>query len=125
MPLFDLFWTMLMLFLWIAWIWVVIAVVMDIFRNHETNGLTKAFWVLFVIILPWLGVLVYLIANGDSMAERGMAVTQRNEEATQAYIRYAAGTSSPADELQKLAQLRDSGVITDEEFASQKASLLA
>jgi hypothetical protein len=124
-PLLDLFWTMLMLFLWFAWFWVVISVVMDIFRNHETSGFTKALWVLFVILLPWLGVLVYLIAQGDKMAERSQAVARQNEQAAQAYIRNAAGSASTADELEKLARLKDSGVISETEFASQKARLLA
>jgi hypothetical protein len=124
-PLLDLFWTMLMLFLWIAWFWVVISVVMDIFRNRETNGFQKALWVLFVIVLPWLGVLVYLIAQGDKMAERSMDVARRNQEAAQAYIRDAAGSTSTADELEKLARLKDSGVISETEFATQKSKLLA
>ena len=125
MPLLDLFWTMLMLFLWIAWFWVVISVVIDIFRNRDTNGFQKALWVLFVIVLPWLGVLIYLIAQGDGMAERSLEVAQRNDEAAQAYIRSAAGATSTADELDKLARLKDTGVITEAEFASQKARLLA
>lgn len=125
MPLFDLFWTMLMLFLWIAWFSVVISVVMDIFRNRETSGFSKAIWVFFVIVLPWLGVLVYLVVNGDGMADRSLQVARRNEEAAQAYIRQAAAPVSTADELAKLAGLRDSGVITEEEFAAQKVRLLA
>lgn len=125
MPLLDLFWTMLMLFLWIAWFWVVISVVMDIFRNDETSGFTKAFWVLFVIIIPWLGVLIYLISQGDGMARRSVATAVRREQVTQDYIRSAAGTASVADELEKLASLRASGVISDVEFESQKARLLA
>ena len=124
MPLLDLFWTMLMLFLWFAWFWVVISVVTDIFRNRETNGFTKALWVLFVIVLPWLGVLVYLIAQGDKMAERSLDVIRRREEAAQAYIRDAATAPSTADELEKLARLRDTGVISETEFAAQKAKLL-
>ena len=125
MPLLDLFWTMLMLFLWIAWFWTVISVVTDIFRNKESSGLTKAFWVLFVIIVPWLGVLAYLIAQGDGMARRSVAVAVRREQVAQDYIRSAAGTASIADELEKLASLRESGVISDAEFESQKSRLLA
>lgn len=126
MPLLDLFWTMLMLFLWIAWFWVLISVVVDIFRNQESSGFQKAMWTLFVIVIPWLGVLVYIITQGDDMARRSAAVAVESQEATRAYIRDAAGTSaSTADELEKLANLKQAGVITDAEFASQKARLLA
>ena len=123
MPLFDLFWSMLWFFLFVAWISVVLSVVVDIFRNRATNGLTKAFWVLFVIVLPWLGVLTYLIANGDDMAHRSMEVAAQRDRAAQAYIQHAASVST-ADELQKLDQLRSQGVLSDSEFASQKARLL-
>jgi hypothetical protein len=126
MPLLDLFWTMLMLFLWIAWFWVLISVVVDIFRNRESSGFQKAMWTLFVIVIPWLGVLVYIISQGDDMARRSAAVAMENQQATEAYIRQAAGTSvSTAGELEKLANLRESGVISDAEFESQKARLLA
>lgn len=113
-----------MLFLWFAWIMVVFSVVTDVFRNHETNGFTKAVWVLFVIVLPWLGVLVYLIANGDDMAQRGFQVAQTRDQAARAYIQEAASVST-ADELQKLSQLRADGVLSESEFATQKARLLA
>jgi hypothetical protein len=126
MPLLDLFWTMLMLFLWIAWFWVLISVVIDIFRNRESSGFQKAMWTLFVIVIPWLGVLVYIITQGDDMARRSAAVTVESQEAARAYIREAAGTTaSTADELEKLANLRETGVISDAEFQSQKARLLA
>ena len=125
MPLFDLFWSILVVFLWVAWIWVVISVVADIFRS-DMGGFSKALWVLFVILVPWLGVLIYLIVNGDDMTRRNVETAQRNEAAAQAYIRQAAGTSSStAEELDRLASLRDRGVISDAEFASQKAKLLA
>jgi hypothetical protein len=123
MPLLDLFWTMLMLFLWFAWIWVVISVVMDIFRSDDMGGAAKALWTIFVIALPWLGVLIYLIARGDGMSARAMTRAAEQEQAAQAYIRQAAQVSS-ADELAKLAQLKDSGVISEQEFNSQKAKLL-
>lgn len=126
MPLFDLFWSILLVFLWIAWVWVVIGVVADIFRS-DASGVSKALWMLFVILIPWLGVLMYIIVNGDDMSRRNMEMARRNEEATQAYIRQAAGSasSSAADELDKLASLRDRGVISEAEFASEKAKLLA
>jgi hypothetical protein len=89
----------------VAWFWVVVSVVVDIFRNEESSGFQKAFWVLFVIVLPWLGVLVYLIAQGDHMSERSVAAAARKEQAAHAYIRNAAGTPTAADELEKLASL--------------------
>jgi hypothetical protein len=124
MPLLDLFFAMLMLFLWFAWIWVVISVVMDIFRSDDMGGASKALWTIFVIIIPWLGVLVYLIARGDGMAARALARSTAQQEAAQAYIRQAAGVST-ADELAKLADLKSSGVITADEFEAQKARILA
>ncbi len=128
MPLLDLFWTMLMVFLFVAWIWVLIMVISDLFRDHSTSGWAKAFWAIFIVLIPWLGVLVYLIAKGDGMAQRRMQDAQAADEATRAYIRDAAGSGgshSVADELAKLAELRDAGTITEDEFQAQKASLLA
>jgi hypothetical protein len=124
MPLLDLFWTMLMLFLWVAWIMVVFSVVVDIFRNRDTGGFAKAIWVLFVIALPWLGVMIYLISNGGGMADRAMEEAARRDQAARAYIQQAASVS-PADELEKLGRLHASGVLSEAEFASQKARLLA
>lgn len=124
MPLLDVFWAMLWFFLFIAWIWVLISVIADIFRSDDLSGWAKGLWVLFVIVLPWLGVLVYLIARGHGMAERSMASAAAAEQAQRDYIQSVAGSSS-ADELAKLAQLRDSGVISDSEFQAQKAKLLA
>ena len=126
MPLLDLFWAMLWFFLWIAWISLVISVVMDIFRSQDLNGMGKALWSLFVIILPFLGVFVYLIARGDSMAQRNMDNLNRQQQASQDYIRSVASSGgSVADELTKLGSLRDQGAITDAEFQAQKSKLLA
>jgi hypothetical protein len=123
-PILGLFWTMLILFLWIAWIMVLFHVVVDIFRS-DMGGFSKALWVIFVIVIPWLGVLIYLIANGDDMARRNVESVRQQQEQMDAYIRSAAGTAGAADELVKLAALRDQGVITADEFESQKAKLLA
>jgi hypothetical protein len=123
-PLLAMFWTMLVFFLWVAWIVIVFRVVIDIFRSKDLGGVGKGFWVLFVILIPWLGVLVYLIARGRSMAERDHADAVAHEEAVQAYIRQTAGSGSTAEELSKLASLQAQGVITDAEFAQQKAKLL-
>jgi hypothetical protein len=124
MPLLDLFWTMLWFFLFFAWLMLLFRVFGDIFRSDDMGGWAKAFWTLFVVILPVLGVLVYLIARGGDMAEREMSQHQAAEAATQQYIRETAGSTSAADELAKLAALRDRGVISNEEFEVQKAALL-
>ena len=124
MPLFDLFWAMMWFFLWVAWIWVLVSVVFDIFRSHDLSGWAKGLWVLFVIVVPWLGVLTYLIVRGGDMAQRSVDQAAAQDTAARAYIQDAAGGSSAADEIQKLADLRSSGVISDSEFEAQKAKLL-
>lgn len=125
MPLLDLFWSMLWFFMFFLWIWLLIMIFADIFRS-EISGWGKAGWVLFVIILPFLGVLIYLIANGDDMQNRSMKQATDAQNAQREYIQsVAGGGSSSADEIEKLASLRDSGHITNEEFQAQKAKLLA
>jgi type VI protein secretion system component VasK len=127
MPLLDLFWTMLWFFLFIAWIWLLISIITDIFRSDDLSGWAKALWILFVIVVPWLGALIYLIARGGSMQERAMRDATERAKAQRQYIQEVASTGAPssAEELTKLAQLRDSGVITTDEFEAQKAKLLA
>jgi hypothetical protein len=125
-PLLNLFWTMLWLFLWILWIFLLIRIIMDVFRDDEMSGWGKAGWTIFLIILPFLGVLVYLIARGGSMHKRDIKEAQAADAAMRSYVQSAAGTStSTAEELQKLASLRDSGVLSQQEFDAQKAKLLA
>ena len=124
MPLFDLFWAMLWFFLFFLWIWLLISLFTDVFRSDDLSGWGKAGWVIFLVVAPFLGALVYLIARGKSMQERAMADMVAREKATRSYIKDAAGSSSTADELAKLASLRDRGVLTDQEFQSQKAALL-
>ena len=125
MPLLDLFWTMFMIFLWVVWIWLLITIFIDIFRDKELNGFAKAMWILFVLVLPFLGVLVYVIVRGTSMHERQAQQAASREEAAVAYIQETAGADiGSADEIAKLAQLHKDGVLTDDEFASQKAKLL-
>jgi hypothetical protein len=116
--------TVLEIFLLVAWFWILIMVIGDLFRDHETSGWAKAAWVFFLIFLPFLGVLIYLIARGEGMRDR--AVRQQTDARKQmdAYIRETAG-SSPADELHKLSNLRDKGAISDAEFEQAKAKLLA
>jgi hypothetical protein len=124
-PLLSIFWTMLEFFIFFLWIWLLIVIFADIFRSHDMGGLAKALWVLFVIIVPYLGVLVYLIARGGKMHERAAAAAAQQQKAFDSYVKQAAGTSGgSADELAKLADLKAKGVLTDAEFEAQKAKLL-
>jgi hypothetical protein len=127
-PLLGAFWTLLWLFIWVVWIIVLIRILADIFRSHDLGGWGKALWLIFVIILPFLGVFVYLIARGKGMAERDLRQAQAQDEAFRSYVQQAAGSGGgggSADELVKLADLRDRGVITPAEFEAQKAKILA
>lgn len=125
-PILGLFWTMLMFFIWVAWIMLVFRIFIDIFRSDDLGGWGKALWTIFVILVPFLGVLVYLIARGHSMTDRDVQEAKQSEAAFQEYIRTTAGSSTgTADELAKLKELHTGGVLTDEEFAQQKAKLLA
>jgi len=126
-PILDFFLTMLYFFLFIIWIWLLIMVFVDVFRSHDMGGLAKALWVIFIIILPFLGVFVYLIARGGKMHERAAAQAADQQKAFDAYVKQAAGTSgdTTADQLSKLAGLKSQGVITDAEFDAQKAKNLA
>jgi ABC-type multidrug transport system fused ATPase/permease subunit len=126
-PLLNVFWTMLEFFVFILWIWLLIVIFSDIFRSHDMGGVAKAVWVLFVIILPFLGVLVYLIARGGSMHERAAKQAEAQQKAFESYVKETAGSSgsSNVDELAKLADLKSKGVITDAEFDAQKAKLLS
>ncbi len=129
-PLLNLFWTMLEFFLWILWFFLLFKIITDIFRSHDMGGWGKAGWTVFVILLPLIGVLVYLIARGGSMGERDLEQAQRADAAFKAYIKDAAGPSGGAsggshvDELAKLADLKNSGAITEAEFQKAKDKLL-
>jgi hypothetical protein len=126
-PVLDAFLTMLYFFLFIIWIWLLITVFIDIFRSHDMGGLQKALWVIFVIILPFLGVFVYLIARGSKMHERAAAEAAQQQKAFDSYVRQAAGTSGAdtASQLSKLADLKSQGVLSDAEFDAQKQKILA
>lgn len=124
MPLLDLFWAMLWFFMFFLWIWLLISLFSDIFRSDDLSGWGKAGWVIFMIVLPFLGALIYLIARGKSMQERAMNQMADRERATRSYIQDAAGSVSTADELAKLASLRDRGILTSQEFEAQKAVLI-
>src|SRR4051794_31021027 len=125
-PLLGIFWTMLWFFLWFAWIVILVRVFADIFRSRDMGGVAKALWSIFVILVPFLGVFVYVIARGHHMADHDMADAQQREQAFQSYVKEAAGTgtASTADELAKLADLKERGVISDAEFQQQKAKIL-
>jgi ABC-type multidrug transport system fused ATPase/permease subunit len=123
-PLLDVFWTMLWFFLFFIWIWLLITIFVDLFRSPDLSGWAKAGWVIFVIVLPFLGILFYLIFRGGSMHERALQQAQQQESEFRQYVQETAQTSS-ADQLSKLADLRDRGVITSEEFDQQKARILA
>lgn len=123
MPFLDIIWSMFVFFLLIAWIWVVISVISDVFRSKDIDGFSKAFWVLFVIVIPWLGVLSYILIRGKGMEERNIKAMSNAADQQRAYIQGIVGVST-ADELTKLAELKEKGVINDVEFEAQKAKLL-
>jgi hypothetical protein len=116
---------MLWFFLFFVWIWLLISIFSDIFRSPDLSGWGKALWTIFVIVLPLLGVLVYLIARGSSMQQRAIDDAAAREKATRQYIQDVSGGGSTASELAKLDELRKSGVLTESEFSAQKAKLLA
>ena len=122
----QVFWSMLWFTMFFIWIWLLIMVFSDIFRSHDMGGFAKFLWVLFVFIVPYLGVFVYLIARGHKMSEHAMEDAQARDAAQRAYIQQAAGTSaSPADELERLANLKAQGVIDDAEFQRLKANVVS
>jgi membrane protein implicated in regulation of membrane protease activity len=125
-PLLGAFWTIFEIFLWVIWIWILIYVFIDIFRSHDLSGWGKALWFLFVLFIPLIGVLVYLIARGSSMQERAQQQARQQDQEFRTYVQDAAGSGgNTADQLAKLADLRDRGVITPAEFEQQKAKVLA
>lgn len=126
-PLLNLFWTMLWFFLFVAWIWLLVALIADVFRSRDLSGWKKALWTLLIIVLPLLGALIYLIARGGGMTDRMLEEHDQREQAFRSYVRDAAAepSTSTADELTKLAALRDAGTISAGEFDDQKAKLLS
>jgi hypothetical protein len=129
-PILGFFWTMLIIGLWIAWFMLLFRVIFDIFRSHDMGGFAKALWAIFVVLAPFLGVFVYLIARGRAMSERDMQDAVAHEAAFKTYVQQAAASApttggGTADELSKLAELKAQGVLTDAEFQAQKARILA
>ncbi len=124
-PALSVFWTIVEVFLWVLWFWILIMVLIDLFRSPDLSGWGKALWFLFVLFIPLIGVLCYLIVRGASMHERARQQARQQDEAFRSYVQEAAGPKSAADELTKLAGLRDHGVITSEEFEHEKSRILS
>lgn len=122
-PFLDVFWTMIIFFLWVIWIWFLIAILSDVFRRHDIGGGSKALWCFFIIFLPVAGALTYLIVNGQGMAQRNVKETQQARAQMDDYVRSVAG--GPAGEIEKAKQLLDSGAINADEYAALKSKALA
>ncbi len=123
-PFLDIFWTMLIFFMWVIWLWILITVLMDLFRRHDVGGWSKALWTLFVIVLPFLGVFMYLITQGGGRAERKSAELQANRASFDGYVREVAGSSGPSDQIAKGKELLDQGAIDEAEFEALKRKAL-
>jgi putative oligomerization/nucleic acid binding protein/phospholipase D-like protein len=124
-PFLDIVWTMLVFVGWMIWFWMLIMVISDVFRRHDISGWGKALWTAFVIVLPFLGVFIYLIAEGKEMAARRVADTQAHQAAFDTYVRDVAASSGPTAEIAKAKQLLDSGAISQAEFDALKQKALA
>ena len=123
-PFLDVLWTMLIIFAWIIWFWLLITVFTDLFRRRDTSGFAKVLWIIFVIVLPFLGVFIYLIVNHDGMTERSMKQAQAAQAQMDDYVRTVASSGGPAAEIEKAKGLLDSGAITQSEFDAIKAKAL-
>lgn len=124
-PFLDIFWTMLIFFMWVIWIWILVTVLMDLFRRHDISGWGKAAWTLLVVVLPYLGVFLYLITQGKQMAERRNEEVRAGRESFDSYVRDVAGGSGPSDQIAKAKELLDSGAIDQAEFEQIKRKALA
>ena len=124
-PALSVFWTIVEIFLWVLWFWILITVLIDLFRSSDLSGFAKAMWFLFVLFIPLIGVLMYLIVRGSKMHERQLREARRQDQAFRAYVQEAAGPTSAADELSKLMDLREHGVITPAEFEQEKSKILS
>jgi hypothetical protein len=124
-PLLSVFWTMLIFFAFIAWFWILFSVLADIFRRHDTSGWVKVLWIIFVIVVPFLGVFIYIIAEHDGMTERSIKQQQAAQEQSDQYVRSVVADAGPADQIAKAKELLDSGAITQAEFDQMKQKALA
>jgi hypothetical protein len=123
-PFMNILWTMIIFFVWVAWIWMLVAIFTDLFRRHDASGFKKALWAVFLIFIPFLGALIYLIANGDDMARRNAERAREAQEQFAGYVQSVSANGS-ASELAKAKELLDNGTITQAEFESLKAKVLA
>jgi hypothetical protein len=123
-PALSVFWTIVEVFLWVLWFWILIYVLIDLFRSPDLSGWAKALWFIVVLFLPMIGVLAYLIVRGSSMHQRAAQAARQQDQEFRSYVQEAAGPPSAADEITKLAGLRDHGVITNEEFESAKSKII-
>ena len=124
-PFLDILWTMIIFFTWVVWIWIMIVILTDVFRRRDISGWVKALWVIFLIVLPFLGALVYLIAEHDGMAHRQAESVKGQQAQMDDYVRSVAGSGGAAAEIDKAKQLLDSGAINQTEFDALKAKALA
>ena len=124
-PFLNILWDILIIFAWVIFIWIAITVLIDVFRRHDISGWAKAAWVVFVVILPWIGVLVYLIVNHNGMNERSAREARTQQAQFDEYVRQATGSGGAASDIEKAKQLLDSGAITPQEFEALKAKALA
>jgi hypothetical protein len=124
-PFLDVFWSMLIFFVWVAWFMLLFRVIGDVFRRHDIGGGVKVLWLIFVIAVPFLGVFIYLIAESKGMAERNMEQVQARQQANDAYVQSVARSGGAAVEIEKAKQLLDSGAITQAEFDALKQKALA
>ena len=124
-PFLNILWDILIIFAWVIFIWIAITVLIDVFRRHDISGWAKAAWVVFVVILPWIGVLVYLIVNHNGMNERSAREARTQQAQVDEYVRQATGSGGAASDIEKAKQLLDSGAITQQEFEALKAKALS
>jgi hypothetical protein len=124
-PFLDVFWTIIIFFCWVAWIWILVVLLTDIFRRRDIGGFMKALWVVILIVLPFLGTLIYLIAYHDGMAERSAQAAAGQKAQFDSYVQSVAADAGPAGQIEKAKQLLDSGAITQQEFDALKAKALA
>ena len=124
-PFLEVLWTLLIFFLWVMWFWLLIVIIGDVFRRHDIGGGKKTIWLIFILFVPFIGVLAYVLANSDGMAERNMERARSQRAQMDDYVRETAGSVGAAAEIDKAKQLLDSGAITQAEFDAIKAKALA
>ena len=124
-PFLEVFWTMLIFFVFVIWIWILITVLIDLFRRHDTSGFAKVLWIIFIVVLPYLGVFVYLVFEHKGMAERAVKQQHAAQQQMDQYVQSVAGKTDPAEQIAKAKGLLDTGTITQTEFDQIKQKALA